>query len=79
MDLEREQLADLIWARQVFNDMGDDRDEPGHAIWITEQIALHANNQEIRDLAKNLLTRAQNRCYLNENTFCFLRAQQGKA
>ena len=79
MTLENEQLSDLSWARQVLNGTQDNHDDPEHAIWITKQIAMHAENKDIATYAQNLLARAQNRCYLEPNTFCFLRAQQGKA
>jgi len=76
MDLEKEQLADLGWARDVLEGMGDSDDNRQHALWLARKIASNSATAKVHTDASTLVHRVESRCYLNPNTFCFLRAQQ---
>jgi hypothetical protein len=76
MNQEEEQLVDLGWARDVLQGIGDSDDNPRHALWLVKKIESTATSDDVRTTARSILCRAEGRCYLNENAFCFLRAQQ---
>jgi len=76
MDLEKEQLADLGWAKNVLEGVGDSDDDQQHALWLARKIASNSATAKVHTDASTLVHRVESRCYLNPNTFCFLRAQQ---
>jgi len=76
MDLEKEQLADLGWAKNVLEGVGDSDDDQQHALWLARKIASNPATTRVKTSAESLVHRVESRCYLNPNTFCFLRAQQ---
>lgn len=76
MDLEKEQLADLGWAKDVLEGIGDSDDNHQHALWLARKIASNPATTRVKTSAESLVHRVENRCYIDPNTFCFLRAQQ---